>query len=67
MSNALLAQRICEAVHALPDSQAQETLDFIHCPGVRKEIAEHRDLRQAQQPVMNSIWDNDLDEAWNHV
>ena len=66
MSNALLAQKIYEAVQTLPDSQAQETLDFIHFLSARKEIAEHRDLRQAQQPVMNSIWDNDLDEAWNH-
>jgi len=67
MSNALLAQKIFEAVQALPDSQAQQTLDFIHFLNARKEIAEHRDLQQAQQPVMDSLWNNEIDEAWNHV
>ncbi|QLQ25215.1 MAG: DUF2281 domain-containing protein [Dechloromonas sp.] len=67
MSNALLARKIYEAAQTLPDSQAQETLDFIHFLSARKEIAEHRDLQQAQQPVMDGIWNNDADEAWNHV
>jgi hypothetical protein len=67
MSNAVLAQRIFEAVQSLPDSQAVEALDFIHFLKVRQELAEHRDLQNAQQIVMNHIWDNDEDEVWNNA
>lgn len=67
MSNALLAHKIHEAAQALPDPQAQEVLDFIHFLATRRETHEHRDLQAAQQGVMEVLWDNDIDEAWNHV
>ena len=67
MSNAALAQKIYLAAQALPDAQAQETLDFIYFLRTRQELAEHRDLQNAQQVVMNHIWDNEADEVWNHV
>lgn len=67
MSNAALAQKIYQAAQALPDVQAQEALDFIYFLKTRQDLAEHRDLQKAQQSSMNHIWDNDSDEAWNHV
>lgn len=67
MSNALLAKTIYEAAQALPDAQATAVLDFIYFLRTRQELAEHRDLQAAQQHSMNHVWDNDLDEAWNHV
>ena len=67
MSNAVLAQKIYQAAQALPDAQATEALDFIYFLRTRQELAEHRDLQAAQQDSMNKVWDNDADEAWNHV
>ena len=67
MSNAALAQKIYQAAQELPDVQAMEALDFIYFLKTRQELAEHRDLQNAQQTSMNHIWDNDADEAWNHV
>ncbi|MEN9376092.1 MAG: hypothetical protein RL710_1249 [Pseudomonadota bacterium] len=67
MSNALLAKTIYEAAQALPDVQATEVLDFIYFLRTRQELAEHRDLQNAQQIVMNHIWDNDEDEVWNNA
>lgn len=67
MSNALLAEKIYEAAQALPDALAQEAFDFMCFLKTRTEISEHRDLQNAQQTTMNHIWDNPIDEAWNHV
>lgn len=67
MSNALLAETIYKAAQALPDVQAVEVLDFIYFLKVRQELTEHRDLQNAQQIVMNHIWDNDEDEVWNNA
>jgi hypothetical protein len=67
MSNSVLAQKIYQAAQALPDAQATEALDFIYFLRTRQELAEHRDLQAAQQDAMNKVWDNDADEAWNHV
>ena len=67
MSNAVLAQKIYQAAQALPDAQATEALDFIYFLRTRQELAEHRDLQAAQQDSMIKVWDNDADEAWNHV
>jgi hypothetical protein len=33
----------------------------------QQAMVEHRDLQTAQQTVMNHIWDNTEDEAWDHV
>lgn len=67
MSNAALAQRIYQAAQALPDAQALETLDFIYFLRTRQEMAEHRDLQNAQQTAMNHVWDNKEDEVWNDL
>lgn len=67
MSNAVLMQKITQAVQALPDQQAREALDFILFLQTRQEQAEWRDLQDAQQTSMNHVWDNDADEVWNHV
>lgn len=67
MSNETLAQKIYLAAQALPDRQAIEALDFIYFLRTRQVLAEHRDLQAAQQDSMNKVWDNDADEAWNHV
>jgi hypothetical protein len=67
MSNALLTQKIQEAAQTLPDNQALEVLDFIYFLNTRQKIQEQHNLQQAQQTSMNHLWDNDSDEAWNHV
>jgi hypothetical protein len=67
MSNTRLSQTIYEAAQTLPDVQATEVLDFIYFLRTRQERAEHRDLQAAQQDSMNHAWNNDADEAWNHV
>lgn len=67
MSNAVLAQKIYQAAQTLPDIQALEILDFIYFLKNKQVIIQHRDLQNAQQSVMNHIWDNEEDEVWNHV
>lgn len=51
MSNTALAQKIFESVQSLPDTQAREVLEW----------------QNAQQPAMNHLWDNEMDETWNEV
>lgn len=67
MSNAVLLQQITQAAQALPDPLAVEALNFIRFLQSRHEQAEWHDLQDAQQTSMNHVWDNDADEAWNHV
>ena len=67
MSNAALAQKIYDAACTLPDTQAQEALDFIHFLSIRQDMQEFRNLRDAQQTALNALWNNDADEAWNDV
>lgn len=67
MSNAQLAEKIYQAAQVLPDALAKEAFDFICFLTVRNEMLEQQNLQSAQQVPMNNIWDNDSDEAWNHV
>lgn len=67
MSNAVLVQKIAQAVQSLPDQQALEALNFILFLQARQGHAEWRDLQDAQQTSMNHVWDNEADEVWNHV
>ena len=67
MSNAALVEKIFRAAQALPDVQAKEVLDFMYFLKNQQAMFEHRDLQTAQQTVMNHIWDNTEDEAWDHV
>jgi uncharacterized membrane protein YheB (UPF0754 family) len=63
------AERIFKEAQKLPDALAQEVLDFIQYievkHGLRDQLTE--ELKQAQEPVMRKIWDNQDDEVWNAV
>jgi hypothetical protein len=63
------AERIFREAQKLPDALAQEVLDFIQYievkHGLRDQLTE--ELKQAQEPVMRKIWDNQDDEVWNAV
>ena len=63
------AERIFKEAQKLPDTLAQEVLDFIEYieikHGLRDRLTE--ELKQAQEPVMRHVWDNQDDEVWNAV
>ena len=63
------AERIFKEAQKLPDTLAQEVLDFIEYieikHGLRDRLTE--ELKQAQEPVMRHVWDNEEDEVWNAV
>ena len=54
------AERIFKEVEKLPDTLAQEVLDFIEYieikHGLRDRLTE--ELKQAQEPAMRHVWDN---------
>jgi hypothetical protein len=64
-----IAEIICREASRLPENLAREVLDFIEYlqlkHALRDQSCEH--LRAAQEPVMNRIWDNPDDEAWNEL
>jgi hypothetical protein len=62
-----LAERIYEEAQPLPEPLNREVLSFIEYLEFRHGIADHgiKNLTMAQQPVMDRIWDNPEDEAWN--
>ena len=63
------AERIFKEAQKLPDTLAQEVLDFIEYieikHGLRDRLTE--ELKQAQEPAMRHVWDNEDDEVWNGV
>jgi hypothetical protein len=63
------AERIFREVQKLPDTLAQEVLDFVEYielkHGFRDRSAE--ELKQAQEPAMRHAWDNREDEVWDGV
>jgi hypothetical protein len=63
------AERIFKEAQKLPDTLAQEVLDFIEYieikHGLRDRLTE--ELKQAQDPVMCNVWDNLDDELWSCV
>ncbi|HWG97214.1 MAG TPA: DUF2281 domain-containing protein [Nitrospira sp.] len=63
------AERIFREVQKLPDTLAQEVLDFVEYielkHGFRDRSAE--ELKQAQEPAMHHVWDNQEDEVWDGV
>ena len=63
------AEKIFKEAQKLPDSLAQEVLDFIGYiemkHGLRDRCTE--ELKQAQELAMRHVWDNQDDEVWNGV
>jgi hypothetical protein len=62
-----LADQLFEQAKQLPDSLAQEALDFVLFLRARHERKEWRDLMKAQSAALAGTWDNEEDEAWNNV
>ncbi len=62
-----VADQVYEQAKLLPQPLAQEALDFVLFLRARQERGEWRDLTSAQSSVLAAVWDNDEDEAWNHV
>ena len=64
-----LAEQILKEAQKLPDALAQEVLDFIGYieikHGLRDRLIE--ELKQAQEPAMRHVWDNQDDEVWNEL
>ena len=62
-----LAERIYEEEQRLPEPLNGEVLSFIEYLELKHGIAVRgvENLKMAQQPVMERIWDNPEDEAWN--
>ena len=61
-----IAERIFMEAQKLPDTLAQEVLDFEYIEikhGLRDWLTE--ELKQAQEPAMRHVWDNQEDEVWN--
>ncbi len=63
------AEQIMREIEKLPESLAQEVLDFIGYielkHGLKDWVAE--ELKPAQTPAMSYVWDNSEDEVWNDV
>ena len=63
------ADKIYREAQRLPEPLAQEVLDFIGFLEQKhgRERAQHDELKQAQQPAMERIWNNPDDEVWNDL
>lgn len=63
------AEQIFKEAQKLPDALAREVLNFIEYieikHGLRDPLAE--EFKQAQEPAMRHVWDNQDDEVWNGV
>ena len=64
-----IKQQIYKEAQRLPEFLAKEVLDFIGYISVKHRLNVHREdgLKEAQEAVMNDIWDNSDDEVWNDV
>ena len=51
----------------LSEGEMREVLDFIAFLRDRHERKEWKNLMDAQQSSLFSVWENDEDEVWNHV
>jgi Protein of unknown function (DUF2281) len=61
-----LAEQIYQTVKPLPESVAQEILDFALFLRQREENAEWQNLMLAQSSSL-ADWNNEEDEVWNDV
>lgn len=62
-----LAEKIYKQASSLPEHLAKEVLDFIEYIEKKHGLQdkEIQNLKEAQIPVMNHIWDNGEDEVWD--
>lgn len=63
------AERIFKEVQKLPDTLAQEVLDFVEYIELKHGLRDRstEELKLAQAPAMHHVWDNEEDEVWNGV
>ena len=64
-----LAERIYEEAQRLPEPLKREVLNFIEYLEFKHGIADRgiENLKMAQQPVMDRIWDKPDDDAWSDL
>ena len=60
-----MADHIYDEARALPESLAQEVLDFIEFLKTRSDHSQATDLMRAQESSLAAVWDNAEDEVWN--
>jgi hypothetical protein len=62
-----LAERIYQEAQRLPEPLNREVLSFIEYLEFKHGIADRgiENLKMAQQPVMDRIWGNPEDDAWD--
>jgi hypothetical protein len=64
---------MADQIHAhaakLPEPLAREVLDFIGYLEVKHGLRDllSEDLKAAQQPAMQHVWENPEDEVWNDL
>lgn len=63
------AEKIFNEAQKLPAPLAQEVLDFIGYVEMKHDLRDRptEELKQAQEPAMRHVWDNQDDEVWNGV
>ena len=62
-----IADLIYEQSKKLPEHLAREVLDFVGFLAERQERDQGRDLLNAQETALKSVWDNAEDQGWDHV
>jgi hypothetical protein len=66
-SQIAIADLIYEQAKRLPEHLAREVLDFVGFLAEREERQHDRDLIDAQESPLKSLWDNPEDEARDRV
>jgi hypothetical protein len=66
---AATAQKIYEKALKLPEPLAKEILDFIGYIEMKHNLKDTwtDELKKAQIPVMDKIWNNSEDDVWNDI
>jgi hypothetical protein len=59
------ADHIYDEAKTLPESLAQEVLDFIEFLKTRSDRLRATDLMRAQEESLAAVWDNAEDDVWN--
>ena len=62
-----IADLIYEQAKRLPEHLAREVLDFVGYLAEREQREHDRDLMNAQETALTSVWDNSEDEAWDRA
>ncbi len=61
-----IAEKIYREVSRLPENLAREVLDFAEYIAKKHgHLNEIQNLKEAQAPAMEHIWNNEADEVWN--